>query len=85
MKTLIAKQFIANIQRWLTIEERAKVDDRNKIDRDSCATHDFCDANVAMNAAFLSVTGREIDLQNQTEIDLWSDAWGHAIEQEFSK
>jgi hypothetical protein len=44
-----------------------------------CASHDFCDANVVMAAAFAEVTGEEPDTVNcEGDLNLWNDAWGIA-------
>lgn len=40
-----------------------------------CASHDFCDANMVMAPAFEEVMGREIDLQSDSDLALWSQAW----------
>lgn len=48
-----------------------------------CASHDFCDANETMAAAFLQVMGRPIlpeDDSGMSDSDcaLWGDAWQKA-------
>jgi hypothetical protein len=43
-----------------------------------CATQDFFDANMGMFAAFVSTIGREPDIQNDTDVDLWNAAWNFA-------
>jgi len=52
----LAKQFDAVLREWLTAEEYEAVIRRNRTEeyRGSCATHDFCDANVAMMEAMLA-------------------------------
>lgn len=48
-----------------------------------CHSHDFCDANLVMDAAFKAVTGASIGEREEAgnggmtdaEIELWSDAW----------
>lgn len=47
---------------------------------DMCASHDFCDANMAMHAAFLAVLKREPDVVGEapTDLDLWDAAWSVA-------
>jgi hypothetical protein len=44
-----------------------------------CHSHDYCDANVTMAAAFEQVVGREIDLQSDDDRALWSAAWRYAL------
>lgn len=48
-----------------------------------CASHDYLDANEIMSLAFLNVAGKEIDLQNQSDIDLWSESWDLAKQNKF--
>lgn len=50
-----------------------------------CASHDFCDANETMAAAFLEVMGRDIlpdDDSGMTDSDcaLWGQSWSIAKE-----
>ena len=56
----IADAFANIIRDWLTAAEWAEMQARNVDDSDGvCASHDFCDANMAMAEAFETVTGRE--------------------------
>jgi hypothetical protein len=75
----IADKFRENIAQELGKGEREHIDKTNayyrSIDEKICATHDFLDANVPMSEAFKSVTGREIELQNQEDVHLWNRAW----------
>lgn len=52
---------------------------RNRKHRDDgcCASHDFCDANVTMDAAFTDVTGRET-CHSDEDVALWNAAWDYA-------
>jgi hypothetical protein len=43
-----------------------------------CASHDFCDANMVMAAAFEKAVGREFDFDNPADTDLWNAAWDRA-------
>ena len=65
----------ANLQ---TVIERNKADSA-----DTCASHDFCDANVSMHDAFVAVTGRE-PLETDSDIALWGKAWDRAAKQSFA-
>lgn len=38
----------------------------------SCASHDYCDANIPMAKAFETVTGREPDVKNDDDVNLWN-------------
>ena len=77
--TAIAEAFAEVMRQWLTPDEFAEMKRRN-VHYDSlvCASHDFCDANMAMAEAFQGVTSREIDGENAADAALWSDAWGLA-------
>lgn len=48
-----------------------------------CATHDFCDANMLMEAAFQATFGRESDVADEADAKVWSDAWAIAKAAEF--
>ena len=59
--TKLAAVFTKVINAWLTQAQLREVRRRNKSpDRieTSCATHDFCDANMAMEEAFVRVSGQ---------------------------
>jgi hypothetical protein len=74
----IADRFAAILKRWLTADEFAEMKRLNATAdyaEGSCASHDFCDANVAMSEAFTSITGREVNADSGTDTDLWSEAW----------
>jgi hypothetical protein len=75
----IAEAFAEVIRQWLTEDEIARVRERNAFYDDKvCATHDFCDANMAMLPAFQQVMEREPDADSMEDAALWSDAWGLA-------
>ncbi len=60
-----------------------------------CASHDFCDANMVMNEAFVEIYGREpifeeinhapLDLNDNYNQDssIWNEAWDTAKLHEF--
>lgn len=86
----IADQFILIINEWLTKGELAKVNRRNKInDPHVCATHDFCDANMAMHEAFMSFgidpLSSEHGPMSDEMVYLWNTAWGIAKNQKFMR
>lgn len=82
----IAAEFTAILKEWLG-EDFKEVVERNRTETDSgiCHSHDFCDANMAMEEAFKKVVGREPFLsedegeaqEKRTEEDsaVWSAAW----------
>lgn len=85
----IAKAFSVVLHRWLNPEQWEELIRKNAADpEDSCSSHDFCDANMAMDEAFRVVLGRAIilpcdaiegDKEQEAIIDadsvLWNDAW----------
>lgn len=40
-----------------------------------CATHDFCDANEVMAAAFRNTIGRKVKANSEEDSALWNAAW----------
>jgi len=87
----IALEFCNVLRAWLTPVEMSKVIVRNRAwalegDKSACATHDFCDANMAMDEAFKRVLGRGClliedcvsDDEKQADTNLWNEAWGIA-------
>lgn len=92
-KEALAEAFHAKIGEWLTKAERERVDWRNhKNAEDSrlqgvCATHDFCDANMAMLEAWQKVTGVEDELweMDDAQTERWNEAWGLAKANGFSE
>jgi len=78
----LASEFVAVLREWLTPDEMAEMRQRNvaNIGGTCCASHDYCDANVAMEVAFERTIGRESVMPSegpQGEIDqaLWDAAW----------
>ena len=83
----IADQFVAVLQKVLSPEYLAEIDRRNKIyDPTSCATHDFCDANVYMEQAFKDVGVETFEGEHMPDsvVELWNEAWGIAKARGFS-
>ena len=60
---------------------RAVIEMNASADSLGCASHDYCDANEIMDAAFSDVMGRstlpddEEAFISQEDTDLWNDAW----------
>lgn len=80
----IAKAFCEEIQEQLTAREIREVNRRNlEYSPGTCATHDFCDANMPMLSAFVKVVGRDVDLESDFDTRLWGRAWDIAKEAEF--
>ena len=76
---MISDQFINIITNWLSTDELIELRIKNKelINSRICATHDYCDANMAMFEAF-SKCNIEFDPQNNAHIDQWNEAWNLA-------
>ena len=75
----VADRFSAVLREWLTEDEMREVLERNLTPEytGACATHDFCDANMAMGEALQSLgvdpfEGGEI---GDAVTDLWNAAW----------
>lgn len=81
----IARGFAANLKACLSADEFAEMRARNASPAyadGSCASHDFCDANMPMADAFRSVMGRDILRDDAPPSDadcaLWGKAWAIA-------
>lgn len=83
----VADEFRRVIQRWLSPAELKEVDRLNAEEADPlvCHTHDFCDANMAMDPAFRKVVGRGSRSNWWKDANLWSAAWNIALKDGFSK
>lgn len=95
----VAHAFADVLKEWLTPEQVAEANAKNKTDDydDSvCASHDYCDANMAMDEAFKKVdpafyaaawadneaTGGEGKVWARMT-DIWNEAWGIAKRADF--
>lgn len=88
----LANEFSSVLRCWLTREEMREVQTRNAsmTYTNCCASHDFCDANMAMWEAFRVVFGRESDVggdskESEADIAIWNCAWDRAKKQGFRK
>ena len=83
----VAERFRAVILEWLGPEKCVEVDQDNKSSGPlSCATHDHCDANMAMDQAMRDV-GVYQDLDEaftDAVTRLWNEAWDLARLDGFS-
>jgi predicted NBD/HSP70 family sugar kinase len=76
--TALAIEFSRGINRYLTPDQLAEAIAKNQTpdyNEGICATHDYIDANEVMSEAFTTITGKEVDVQNDIDRDLWSKAW----------
>ena len=73
----IAERFALILRHWLNNDQWNEMVRRNTYDEayqdGACASHDFCDANMAMAEAIHQITGREVDIDSDN--DLWNIAW----------
>lgn len=85
--TAVAEAFVHVLRQWLTADEFAEMKRLNATDPDyssgACASHNYCDANMAMDAAFKQVLGREPNVVGEgpdveADCKLWHDAWNLA-------
>lgn len=84
----IAIEFSRNLREYAAdgeIEQCIR-DNRAETDKSVCHSHDFCDANVAMDEAFGVVTGKPAsdDLNDESTLALWAEAWDIAKQAEFA-
>lgn len=82
----LARSFSAVLKEWLTVERMQLVIQRNKsgnLPEWICASHDFCDANMAMSEAFNNELKREVDSNSDYDTDLWNKAWYMAKTADF--
>jgi hypothetical protein len=72
----LAFEFASVLYAWLGDDKYQEVLVRNRsIPANCCASHDFCDANMAMHEAFINLFGREPDLESEAHLSLWNRAW----------
>ncbi len=84
----LSDAFAGVLREWLTEEQFAEMRSKNVAyvveDTMTCASHDYCDANMAMQEAFEGITGRELfpeegdDAQQSADTDLINAAWTDA-------
>lgn len=82
--TKVANEFSKVLHEWLTDDEMKEVIKRNEDDMMCCASHDFCDANMAMDEAFTKVFNREFDMESDHDNKIWNDAWTAAKQNQFN-
>jgi hypothetical protein len=90
---VVAREFSRILASQLTAAEMAEVISRNArpdyADTNSCASHDFCDANMVMDEAFNNLGiavpyGENWDTpQRAQSVALWNAAWDLAKAHNF--
>lgn len=80
----LSDAFSIVIREFLTENQLASVNYMNDPILPTCATHDFCDANMAMLEAWTRLTGEsKIDAQNDADCKLINAAWKFSRDEEF--
>ncbi len=85
--TELAQAFSRVLRQWLTAEQMREVVARNRAEqygKGICASHDFCDANMAMLEAWESLSTTQQDCQSEEQARIWSAAWDIAKGKEFA-
>lgn len=81
--TELAKDFSRRLIEEIGRDKVAEANERNKTyDDGACASHDFCDANMVMDAAFTAVVGRETG-DSEADMKMWAAAWDMAVDNGF--
>ena len=82
----LAVKFCDVLKEWLTEEELQIVVDRNAIRECDvvCHSHDFCDANMAMDEAWNRMFKDGCDLSSDADVELWNSAWNLAKKHNFN-
>jgi len=76
----IGARFVSLLRAMLTEQQFAEMQNLNAgADNGICHSHDYCDSNMVMSAAFAQAVGREIDTQDDDDRALWSAAWRYAL------
>lgn len=88
MANNLAVKFCDILQEWLTDDELELVVARNdaRVDKNDgvCHSHDFCDANMAMDEAWSSMFQNDVDTTSDADLDLWNAAWDLAKFKNFN-
>lgn len=83
-KDALSRKFSSILMEWIgkeTMEDVVRVNTERG--DNTCASHDHCDANMAMLEAFETMFGRTNDLQNDDDTDLWNVSWDIAKKNGF--
>lgn len=90
----LSKEFSTLVNKYYSPDQLADVRAKNTASNDNtCATHDYYDANMIMDEAFQTVMKREFVFwndeepgtfeQNEYDTDLINEAWGKSKEAQF--
>jgi hypothetical protein len=86
LKVKLAMEFGHEIQAALSTADFRAACDANKaepVNSDVCHSHDYCDANECMIAAFKAVEGRDSVASSARDAELINDAWAIAKAADF--
>lgn len=75
---LIADRFAEVLRSWLTPDEFAEMKRLNETPEYAdgcCASHNYCDANMAMDEAWHAIKGSAINADDETQAALWNQSW----------
>lgn len=78
---VIGNRFALILNSWLTPEQLESVKSENAKNKTTlnCASHNFCDANMAMVEAFeFFQEALPDDDGDQAQFDLWNKSWDYA-------
>jgi hypothetical protein len=75
----LAHGFSAVLRKWLSADQMERVVSLNAREKEPaiCHSHDFIDSNMAMLKAYTDLGG-VLDLQDEAQRALWSEAWSIA-------
>ena len=79
----LAREFSRVIRTWIPEAHMQAVEQESDPDDATCPTGDYCDSNMAMDEAFTTVTGRDMDAASDEDADLWNAAWKLAKTHKF--
>lgn len=85
----LARAFSQKLRHYLSEHEMSQVISLNESEEDPCIchSHDFCDANEAMQDAFIKLFGRSCNFSGRVEynadLDIWNKSWAMAKENKF--
>jgi hypothetical protein len=91
-KSALARAFSKQLRLQIGLVGIHKVNERNaaNADADTCASHDFCDANMAMLDAWCELTEEDPEtvsasdiLNDDKNLALWNSAWALAKQRGF--
>ena len=90
----LALEFSRQMRATLSAVEMLEAINRNRaepVNSGVCHTHDFCDANMVMLAAFVATFNRDPAFLDdsespvaQDEMNVWNAAWSEAVREEFN-